>query len=193
MKFKPQDKYFAKAKKLGYRARSVFKLEEIQNKFKVLGPGMDVLDLGAAPGSWLQYAVKIVGPKAKLIGIDLTPIKSIAPNVKTFQADIFAPETEELIVKEHPQKFPLIISDLAPKTSGTKEVDHYHSIELSEQVIELVEKLLAPYGTVVIKVFQGADFFEFVKNLKTKFRRVNIFKPKSSRDRSFETYIIAVS
>ncbi len=188
--FNPQDRYFQRAKKQGYRARSVFKLEEIQRKFKILKPGRDVLDLGAAPGSWLQYAVKIVGPQAKLVGLDLTLIKKIKPNIILKQIDIFSPQAEKFIRYVHPANFPVILSDLAPKTSGVKEVDHYRSIELSQRVVELAQKFLAPQGSLVIKVFQGPDFDDFLKSLKNKFKLIKVFKPKASRDRSFEVYII---
>ncbi len=188
--FNPQDQYFKKAKALGYRARSAFKLEEIQNKFHFLKSGLDVLDLGAAPGSWLQYASKIVGPKATLIGLDLQPIKPIAKNIQTFAVDILSPEAEKLITKYHPAPFPIIISDLAPATSGEKSLDHFRSLDLGRQVVFLAEKVLAPRGTLVIKVFQGSDFDAFVKELKSQFSRVEVYKPKASRDRSFEVYII---
>jgi len=188
--YDPQDKYFKRAKEQGYRARSVFKLEEIQQKFKILKPGRDILDLGAAPGSWLQYANRIVGPKATLVGLDLTPIKKIKPNVILGQLDIFSPEAIVFIERKHPKKFPIILSDLAPKTSGIKEADHYRSIELSEQVVALAKKFLTPHGTIVIKVFQGADFGLFIIKLKKIFKQVNVFKPKASRDRSFEVYVI---
>ncbi|HRY63017.1 MAG TPA: RlmE family RNA methyltransferase [Patescibacteria group bacterium] len=189
--FIPQDQYFKKAKELGYRARSAFKLEEIQNRFHLLKPGLDILDLGAAPGSWLQYASKIVGPKAMLVGLDLQPIESITKNIKTFVVDIFSEEAVKLIQKHHPKLFPIILSDLAPATSGEKELDHLRSLELNRQVVELSAKFLAPRGTIVLKVFQGSDFTDFIKELKTQFSQVEVYKPKASRDRSFEVYVIA--
>ena len=189
--FIPQDQYFKKAKELGYRARSAFKLEELQNKFHFLKPGLDVLDLGAAPGSWLQYASKIVGPKATLVGLDLQPIEPIAKNIKTFAIDIFSPKAEELIGEYHPAPFTVILSDLAPATSGEKSLDHFRSLDLSRQVVVLAQKFLAPHGTIVLKIFQGSDFDAFVKELKTQFNRVEVYKPKASRDRSFEVYVIA--
>ncbi len=189
--FVPQDSYFQKAKDLGYRARSAFKLEEIQKKFHLLRPGLDVLDLGAAPGSWLQYASKIVGQEATLVGLDLQLIGPIAKNIKTFVADIFSDEAVKLIQKIHPEPFPLILSDLAPATSGQKELDHFRSLDLSRQVVSLAEKFLAPRGTSVLKVFQGSDFDAFIKELKGQFSRVEIYKPKASRARSFEVYVIA--
>jgi 23S rRNA (uridine2552-2'-O)-methyltransferase len=189
--YNPQDKYFKKAKDLGYRARSIFKLEEIQNKFKILKPNLDVLDLGAAPGSWLQYAGKIVGPQAQLIGLDQTPIEPIAKNIKTLALDIFSPEAEAAIKEIHPARFPVILSDLAPATSGIKETDHCRSLELNRQVLLLANKFLTPKGIVVFKVFQGADFNNFLAELKSHFRQVTILKPQASRDRSFEVYVIA--
>lgn len=189
--FEVQDKYFKKAKDLGYRARSVFKLEEINNKFNLLRPGVDVLDLGAAPGSWLQYTAKITGSGSKLFGIDLTPIAPIAPNVTTLAADIFSPEAESFIFAKHKKSFLVILSDLAPSTSGVKEADHYRSIELNTKVVELAHKFLDKKGSLVMKVFQGPDFDNFIKDLKNQFRQVSIFKPKACRDRSFEVYVIA--
>jgi len=188
--FVPQDQYFKKAKELGYRARSAFKLAEIQDKFKILKPGMGVLDLGAAPGSWLQYASKIVGPKAEIVGIDLMPIKKLAQNIITIEADIFSDDVIAKISLSHPKKFDLILSDMAPKTSGVKTTDHARSIELNQRVLALSKDLLAPNGTLVLKVFQGSDFQYFFKKLKTRFKSVKTFKPKASRDRSFEIYVI---
>jgi len=188
--FVPQDQYFKKAKELGYRARSVFKLAEIQNKFKILKPGMDILDLGAAPGSWLQYASKIVGPKAELVGVDLMPIKKLARNIVTLEADIFADDIIARTILLHPRKFNLILSDLAPKTSGIKTTDHARSIELNQRAAELSKDLLAPNGTLVLKIFQGGDFQYFLKKLKTTFESVKTFKPQASRGRSFEIYAI---
>ncbi|NMC51875.1 RlmE family RNA methyltransferase [Candidatus Kuenenbacteria bacterium] len=189
--FVPQDSYFQKAKELGYRARSAFKLEEIQKRFYILKPGLDVLDLGAAPGSWLQYASKITGAKSLLIGLDLQKIEPIAKNIKTFIVDIFSDEAVKLIQKYHPAPFPIILSDLAPATSGEKELDHFRSLDLNRQVVKLAEKFLAPRGALILKVFQGSEFDEFIQELKPQFANVEIYKPKASRDRSFEVYLIA--
>jgi len=188
--FNPHDKYFQRAQRMGYRARSVFKLQEIQQKFKILKHGQDVLDLGAAPGSWLQYAVKIVGPQARLVGVDLVDIKKIKPNILLIKLDIFSSAAEKSIRQKHPNKFPIILSDLAPKTSGIKDVDHHRSLELSRRAVELAQKFLSLNGSLIIKVFQGPDFDKFLKQLKTEFKQVKIFKPQASRNRSFEVYLI---
>lgn len=188
--YNPKDYYFKLAKTAGYRARSAFKLEEIQAKFKILKPGIDVLDLGAAPGSWLQYAQKIVGQKAKLIGVDLSPIAPIAKNVTTIVGDIFAEETMAKIKKIHAAPFAIILTDLAPKTSGVKELDQACSLSLNRQVIELAGNLLAPGGVIVLKIFQSGELNIFIKELKKEFGRVIIHKPKASRQRSYELYLI---
>jgi len=186
------DKYFAKAQARGLRARSVFKLEEIQQKFHLFKPSLDVLDLGAAPGSWLQYVAMMSPPPSILVGVDLLPIDWIAPHVKTIVGDIFSIDIELKIRTVHPDNFPIIISDLAPKTSGMKEVDHLRSLDLSRRVLDLARQLIAPSGTLVLKVFQGSDFSEFTKDVKKLFSQVSLFKPKSSRVSSREIYLIAI-
>lgn len=186
-----QDKYYHRAKQAGYRARSVFKLEQIQKKFKVLRLGMDVLDLGSAPGSWLQYACKIVGPKGKLVGIDLLHVDPVGENVFLYQEDIFSRKTEDIIEENFPKGADVVLSDLAPKTTGIRETDHFRSIELSQRVSDLAQKFLRPHGTVVFKVFQGSDFDQFLSDLRRKFKRVKPFKPDAVRTRSVEIYIIA--
>jgi len=189
--FSVQDKYFQKAKKLGYLARSVFKLEEIQRKFNILKKNMNVLDLGAAPGSWLQYARQIVGDRSKLVGVDIDTIKMRDKNTEVIEMDVFNEKIVEKILDKNVGKFDVILSDLAPKTSGVKEVDHFRSIELGERVVEIAERLLAAQGFLVIKVFQGSDMDDFLKKVKLIFKKVNVFKPKACRDRSFEVYIVA--
>lgn len=185
--YKIQDEYFNKAKREGYRARSAYKLIEINDKYKIFKLGQSVLDLGSAPGSWLQVIEKKVGIKGKIVGIDLQEIKPLGDNVAIYQADVFSDIIEDLLIDE---KFEIITSDLAPKTSGVKDIDQWKSIELNQQVVELAKKHLTPKGTVILKIFIGADFQNFIKELKTIFHEVHSFKPKACRDRSFETYLI---
>lgn len=185
--FKTQDEYFKKAKALGYRARSAFKLIEINTKFKILKKDQSVLDLGSAPGSWLQVIEKEIGKKGKVTGIDLQEIKPLGENVSIYQADIFSDLMDDLFYLE---KFDVITSDLAPKTSGVKDIDQWKSVELNERVLEFAQKYLKPNGTLVLKIFIGADFQDFIKTTKQIFKSVNTFKPKACRDRSFETYLI---
>lgn len=188
--YKVQDHYFLEAKRQGYRARSAFKLLEIQEKFCIAKKGDEVLDLGCAPGSFLQVLAKFVGSQGKITGIDLQETEELPyPNVKTYTCDIF--DEQKIYSLLGDQKFNLITSDLAPKTSGIKDTDQFKSIELNEQVLKLAEKYLKKNGNLILKVFVGADFQPFLKKIKQKFQKVSCFKPSSSRDRSFETFVIA--
>jgi len=185
--FKIQDPYFKKAKKEGYRARSAFKLIELDEKFRIFKKEQNVLDLGAAPGSWLQVIQKKIGKNGNIVGIDLQEIKSLGKNVALYQTNIFSKFVEDLLIGD---QFDVITSDLAPKTSGIKDIDQWKSIELCQKVVELAQKNLKANGTIILKVFIGTDFQDFVKELKTIFKKVNTFKPKTCRDRSFETYCV---
>src|SRR3989344_9015068 len=155
----PNDKWSKKAAAEGYRARSVYKLEELDQRFHLLRPGMIVLDLGAAPGSWMQYASKKVGPDGYVVGFDLTGIKPIAANTRTHQQDITDLESmERILKKEHVDEADLVLSDIAPNTSGVKDVDQWRSIELVEAVLNVAKKFLKPGGFCISKIFRGADF-----------------------------------
>jgi len=186
-RYTPNDKWSQKAAEEGYRARSVYKLKELDEKFNLLSTGMIVLDLGAAPGSWLQYASEKVGPKGKVIGIDLKEIESIAPNVSTYVQDITDTDAVQKIIDTNVD---IILSDLAPKTSGVRDVDQWHSIELSQAVAKTAQKFLKSGGMCVLKVLRGGDFDEFLKELKSTWKSVKIADVKASRDRSNEIYII---
>lgn len=188
--FIPNDYFAQKAKQQGWLARSAFKLEAINDKFHVLQPKQTVLDLGAAPGSWLQVASKIVGPDGRVVGVDLSPIKFKTPNVKTFKLDILDSTSLDMLAPFGP--FDVILSDLAPKTTGIRERDQALSLELAEQTLALAEKFLKPTGSLVIKIFQGPDTKGFINQIKTRFKTTRIFKPIASRERSFETYVIGL-
>ncbi len=177
----PNDELSQKAKAEGYRARSVYKLKELDEKFNLIKSGMTVLDLGAAPGSWLQYAKEKVGAKGKVIGIDLQEIEPIE-GVETIQADI----TNDLDLPDAD----LILSDIAPSTSGIKDVDQWRSIELNQAVEKIAKQVLKLGGVCVMKVFRGADFDDFLKDLKLKWQTVKTTTVKASRDRSKEIYIL---
>lgn len=189
--YTPNDKWSQRAAQEGYRARSVYKLMELDQKFHLLQPGMKVLDIGAAPGSWLQYSAERVGPTGALIGLDLTPIKHVAANVKTFQCDIFDFKAVGGIVSGEGWKHAdVVLSDLAPNTTGIKDVDQWRSIELSQQVLEVAKRWLKRNGTVVMKVFRGADFDEFTRLCKSLYPRFKLLTVQASRDRSREVYIV---
>lgn len=192
----PNDKWSKKAAAEGYRARSVYKLKELDEKFRLLHSGMTVVDLGAAPGSWLQYVVEKVHPQrgdtsphcGKVIGIDLQEIEPIE-GVDTFKADITDADALSSIL---PENIGLIISDLAPKTSGRKDIDQWKSIELSQAVLNVARDRLKPGGKCVMKVLRGEDFDEFIRDCKQEFQDVTTFCAKASRDRSREIYVIVV-
>lgn len=182
----PNDKWSKKAAEEGYRARSVYKLQELDEKFHIIRRGMTVVDLGAAPGSWLQYTAKNVGPKGRVIGIDLQEIEPIE-NVETYIEDITNIEALKNIV---PEEVDLVLSDLAPKTSGIRDVDQWKSIELSQAVVKTAMQILRPGGKCVMKVLRGGDFDEFIAECRESWKKVKVFSVEASRDRSNEIYVI---
>lgn len=188
--FVPQDYYARLAQNEGYRARSAYKLLELAKKFPLFAPGNRVLDLGAAPGSWLQVAKNMVDKKGVVVGVDLADIEPIDGNVKIIKADVLDPKLPDMLAPYGP--FDLILSDLAPSTSGVRTRDQALSFEFAETVLSLANALLAPKGSVVIKIFQGADTSELKKRMKGVFRETKTYKPAASRDRSFETYIVGL-
>jgi 23S rRNA (uridine2552-2'-O)-methyltransferase len=188
--FEPQDKYFNRAKKEGYRARSAFKLEAIQNKFHILKSGQKVLDLGAAPGSFLQYMSRIIGEKGIAVGIDLQKIEKLPQsNIKTYVGDIFDDAVYEKIGIE---KFDAITSDLAPKTSGVKFLDAGNSLDLSLKVLDVANSRLKKGGSVVIKILPGFNEGDLVSEAKKLFKTVKKFRPEAVRKSSGEKYVICL-
>lgn len=191
--YKPQDYYFKQAKKEKYPARSVYKLKEIDEKFHIFNPGDLVLDLGCFPGSWMLYAQKAVQPNGKVLGIDLKPI-TISSEALFLQKDIFKLKVEEIenVLKKNnlPNKFDVIISDLAPSTSGIKDVDSERSIELIKKAFSFIPPLLKKEGSFVCKAFEHCDVHFLVKKMSSYFEFSKMFKPKATRKRSKEIYII---
>lgn len=191
MSFKVKDHYYKKAKKENFVARSIYKLEEIDNKYKVINKGDVVLDLGYYPGSWTQYTSKKIGEKGKLIGIDIQPInKKITglQNTTLFEMDVNdVNEVSDLGVDD---KFDVVISDMAPKTTGIKDVDQARSLQLVEWVFHLLPKFLKENGNFVIKVFDSNDAQNFLKTQKNRFKQFNYLKPKSTRSVSKEFFVI---
>jgi len=190
--YTPNDRWSQRAAREGYRARSVYKLMELDERFRLFEPGMTVLDLGAAPGSWLQFTAEKVGDRGRVIGVDLQPIEPVAANVTTLQHDITDTDGLLTVLKQmNVHTVDLVLSDLAPSTSGIKDVDQWRSIELSQAVTDIAGHLLKPDGRCVMKVFRGADFDAFLKDLKKRWKDVRTAQVKASRDRSKEIYIIA--
>lgn len=188
MAYNPRDHYFKKAKEEGYHARSAFKLEEIQKRHKIIKPNSKVLDLGSSPGSWSQYVLKIIGPKGFLRGIDLQPTKVNAANAVFMEADIFNIPLEEYA--ELP--YDVVLSDMAPKTTGIAFRDKELSRELCEKVVLLSDELLRPGGNLVMKFFMGEGFKEMEKMVKDRFQKVQTVRPQSTRKTSSEVFIVGL-
>lgn len=177
------------AKADNYPARSVYKLMEIQNKFKVIQKNSAVLDLGCAPGSWLLYAAKEAGPGAPVLGIDLQPVEIQLPGKAcAIVGDILKMDLAAEFAEMSP--FQTLLSDMAPATTGRKDVDALKSFELCNMALTVATDFLAPGGHFVCKIFQGNEFNTFIKQVKSQFRQCKIFKPDSCRKSSKEIYII---
>ena len=184
-----QDYYFKKAKKERYPARSVYKLEEIDTKYRIVRRGFHILDIGCAPGSWSKYLLKKIG-YGKITGIDIVNSVKISDKRFTFlQNDILHPDKDFLRNNLH--TFDLIISDASPSTTGNPFVDSQSSLAIVKGVFRVAEKILKSHGTVIAKIFQGEDVIMFLKELKKDYEKINVFKPKSSRKESREVFIIA--
>jgi 23S rRNA (uridine2552-2'-O)-methyltransferase len=187
----PNDKWSQRAAKEGYLARSVYKLMELDARYELIRPGLRVLDIGAAPGSWLQYTSDKLGPNGRVLGLDLKPIADIAPNVTTKVVDVFDDEAVAGAIAERSWKHvDLVLSDIAPNTSGIKDVDQWRSIELNRKIALIAQKYLRGHGSVVMKVFRGKDFVMFTHELKTQFGRLKVMSAVASRDRSREVYVV---
>ena len=185
------DEFVKKAQKEGYRSRAVYKLLEIVEKKAIIRNGDKVLDLGAAPGGWSQVAAKLVGSQGKVIASDILPIELI-DGVDFLQGDFTEQSVyDDLLVMTDGAKVDVVLSDMAPNMSGQLSVDQPKSMYLAELAIEMAIKTLNPGGSFVVKVFQGDGFDVFVQNAKKTFKKVSVIKPKASRPRSKEVYLLA--
>lgn len=190
-RYDPRDRFFQKAKKEGLRARSAYKLEEIQRRMRILRPGARVLDLGAAPGGWCQIAAREVGPRGSVLGIDLETIPPLPAPVVTWVADAFAPGLLDRLRSEGSAPFDVVLSDLAPRTTGVRGTDEARSIALAGRALELAVQVLRPSGSLVVKLFMGGEFESFLKRLKESFGQVKVVKPEASVARgSKEVYLV---
>lgn len=181
------DRFFKQAKREGYLARSAYKLAEIDERFRIIKPGSRVLDLGCAPGSWLQVLGERVGSKGTVVGIDLSEVRdAIAPNVRTVQGDFTTADPAELTGGE---PFDAVVSDMAPNTSG--HGDDLRSVSLCREIVARLPSLLRPGGALVMKVLEGAEYPALVRETQALFGRAQGFKPKASRDVSREIFVVA--
>ena len=186
-----RDPYVQRARREGWRSRAVFKLEEIDHKERLLKPGMTVVDLGSAPGSWSQYVTEQLKGRARIVAVDLLPMDSL-PAVDFVQGDFREDEVlEQLLKAVGEQGADLVMSDMAPNISGTKAVDQPRSMYLAELALDMARQVLKPGGSFVCKVFQGEGFDEYVKDARNSFQRVRVMKPRASRPGSREVYLVA--
>jgi 23S rRNA (uridine2552-2'-O)-methyltransferase len=185
------DHYVKQAHQDGYRSRAVYKLEEINERYKLFQPGMTIVDLGAAPGSWSQLITKLIGKKGKIIALDILPMDPIE-GVDFLQGDFNDEAVYAALLARIPnQKADWVISDMAPNLSGIDSVDQPKSIALAELALEMAVAILDKNGGMLIKVFQGCEFEGLLVRIRQHFKKVIIRKPKASRDKSREVYLLA--
>lgn len=185
------DEFVQRARKEGWRSRAVFKLMEILQKDRLLRPGMTVVDLGAAPGAWSQYAAQAVGRNGRVIAVDLLPMAPL-PGVEFIEGDFREQATLDALQAALGETRPgLVLSDMAPNISGVTSVDQPRGMYLAELALDFARAQLAPGGGLVTKVFQGAGSDELLAEARKHFETVRVRKPKASRDRSREVYLVA--
>ena len=183
-----RDRFFREAKRQSYRARSAFKLLELNRRLRLVRRGDAVIDLGAAPGSWSQVLAELVGPGGRVVAADLSPIEPLAA-VVTIQADICRPETAELIRAELGRPADAVVSDASPRISGNRIADHAGSIALADCSLTIARQLSRPGASFAVKVFQGEDFEAFVGRVGRAYRQARVVVPAATRRESRETYV----
>jgi len=189
-----RDYYYQKAKAENYRSRATYKLSQTANKYHFIRKGNVVVDLGAAPGGWIQAARKIVGKTGFVLGVDLKPISPFPQEyVRTIVGDFTEPETLQQIVDFLPRKADIVLSDASPNISGIWEVDNARQIDLAAQALGIALRILRPSGNFFAKVFEGNMLPGFVKTVKKHFEVVKVIKPKASRAKSSEMYLLAMN
>ena len=182
------DTFFRKARDEGFAARAVYKLEDIDRRVRLFHSGARVLDLGCRPGSWMQYAVKVVGAHGKVVGVDRLPLPSPVHGAHVIIADIYTLSDEELLCGL--AAYDVVLSDMAPDTTGIRATDQARSANLVEEALARAERLLAPLGAFVAKIFQSPDVEKLRKQMGERFADVRLLKPEASRQQSTELYLV---
>ena len=191
--YRPKDHFFNKAKQQGYRARSAFKLDEIARRHGMLRRGGVVLDLGAAPGGFLQVIAEAVGPGGRAIGVDIVPIRPFTQgHVTTAVADVLADDFDARLAALHPGPFDAVVSDMAPKTSGIRATDEARSLRLAGKALEVATRLGRPGSSFIAKVFMGGDFEAFRDQVRAAFEEVKVVRPEATRGASMEVYLVGL-
>ncbi len=191
--YRPKDHYFKKAKQEGLRARSAFKVDEILKRFPFLKKGAAVLDLGAAPGGFLQILADAVGPNGRVIGVDIVPIRPFSqPYVKTAVLDVLADDFDAKLRELYDGPWDAVISDMAPKTSGIRSTDEARSLRLARKALEVATTRGRPGSAFVAKLFMGGDFEEFRDEVRASFEEVKVVRPEATRGASMEVYVVGL-
>lgn len=192
MMYQPKDGFYRRAKKEGYRSRAAYKLLELNQRFRLIRPGDRVVDLGAAPGGWLQVVSQLVGEKGRVLGVDIQPIQPLGrANVLTLQGDVSSEECQRKIVELLGSRADCVLSDLAPRLSGIRDADISRSIELARAALGVACRLLRPGGALLVKTFMGEDLTALSGEVKSRFRSLQRSRPESTRKGSSEIYLCA--
>lgn len=194
MQKRKRDQYYRLAKRRGLRSRAIFKLTQANERYRIIRPGDVVVDLGAAPGGWLQAAKNIVGPQGFVLGVDIQPIEPFKSHVvQTLVADLTDPQVADLIRSRLPAKADAVLSDISPKVSGVWDIDQARQIHLATRSFEIAQQILRKEGNFFVKVFQGPDEREFREQVKRSFKAMRIVKPPASRSESSEIYLLGLA
>ena len=187
------DHYSEQAKKERYPARSVYKLKQAQRKFRLIRKDDQVLDLGCSPGSWLLYAAELTGKHGKVLGIDLKPVTIKIPSqAETLKADILTIDRAWIENEDLANRFNVVLSDMAPATTGNKMIDAERSYQLCQAALNIAQMALRPDGSFICKIFQGEEFKKFSDSVRSRFKNHKIFKPQSSRKESKEIFLVGL-
>jgi 23S rRNA (uridine2552-2'-O)-methyltransferase len=191
--YRPKDHYFQKAKAEGLRARSAFKLDEVARRFRLLRPGSRVLDLGAAPGGFLQVIAQAVGPKGLVVGVDLVPLRPFKEAwVRTAVLDVLDDDALRALQALEAGPFDAVLSDMAPKTSGIRSVDEARSLRLAERALEVSRRLGRVGASFLVKLFMGGDFEAYRAELRGAYQEVKVVRPAATRSASVEVYLLGL-
>lgn len=188
-----KDRYYNQAKQEGYRARSAYKLQQLDEASGLFGPGNTVVDLGSAPGGWLQVAAERVGDEGTVIGVDFQRIDAIEDkpaDVKTLRGDMTEDDTKERVREVAGGDVDVVLSDMAPNMTGEYDLDHARSVHLARQALDVARSVLAPGGDLVVKVFDGRDLDDLEADIEEEFEYVRTVHPEASRDESSELYLV---
>ncbi|OYT65174.1 hypothetical protein B6U74_04060 [Candidatus Bathyarchaeota archaeon ex4484_205] len=186
-----RDQFYKKARELGYKSRAAFKLKEIQRRFKIIKAGYRVLDLGAAPGGWVQVSLEHVKPDGSVVGVDIKDLKIVDPNFIYIKGDVKEENTLTRILSIHSQ-YDVVLSDLSPNLTGIWSLDHERQIDLCYEALNISSKVLRRGGSLVLKVFDGPRSREFAEACKSRFKKFYRIKPKASRKKSSEMYFVCL-